>query len=170
MSSSTLPDSCEPRFPGLRLMMLITLLTLVVALWYLASHLLRGDQDITWYAVDGPCNLHRSACSTPVGDDGRLRLAIEGPNGIRALEMMTLTVTLEGVAAEAVHVDLVGRDMDMGLHRFPLEARGDGRFQGLGQVPICTEAVMPWRAQVVVETPNGRLGSRFDLDVERSVP
>ncbi|WP_372611988.1 hypothetical protein [Halomonas sp.] len=30
-----------------------------------------------------------------------------------------------------------------------------------------TDAVMPWQARVVVETADGRLGSRFDFDVER---
>ena len=60
--------------------------------------------------------------------------------------------------------------MDMGLHRFPLEAAGGGVFRGEGQVALCTEAVMPWRARVVVDTPGGRLGSWFDFEVTRQTP
>lgn len=151
-------------------MMLATLLALAAALWYLVSHLVRGDQGIAWYAAAAPCELHRSSCQAMLGGARRLSLAADAPNGIRALELLPLTVTLEGVEATAVHVDFVGRDMDMGLHRFPLEAQDDGRYEGLAQVPICTEATMPWLANVVVETADGRLGSRFDFTVERSVP
>jgi hypothetical protein len=169
-SSSQQPESSASRFPVLRLLVLATLITLVVALWYLASYSLRGDRGVSWYPADTPCDLQQSACTATLGEAQRLSLAIDAPAGIRALERLPLTVTLEGIEAEAVRVDFVGRDMAMGLHRYPLEAQGDGRYQGVGQVPICTEAVMPWRAQVVVETADGRLGSRFDFDVERSFP
>lgn len=92
-------------------------------------------------------------------------MVTEGP--IRPLERLPLEVRVSGTTAEAVRVDFVGREMDMGLHRFPLTAEGDGAFRGEGQVSICTEAVMPWRAKVVVDTPRGRLGSWFDFEVER---
>jgi len=74
------------------------------------------------------------------------------------------------VAAEGVTVDFVGRDMDMGLHRYPLRRDADGHYRGEGQIPICTEAVMPWRARVIVETADGKLGSGFDFTVERGAP
>jgi hypothetical protein len=150
--------------------MLATLLALVAALWYLASHLVRGDRDIAWYTAVAPCELHHSSCKAMLGGSRELSLAADAPGGIRALDLLPLTVTLEGVEATAVHVDFVGRDMDMGLHRFPLEAQDNGRYEGLAQVPICTEATMSWLARVVVETPDGRLGSRFDFTVERSGP
>ncbi|EWG98072.1 hypothetical protein [Halomonas sp. BC04] len=151
-------------------MILATLLALAVALWYLVSHLVRGDHGIAWYDAAAPCEFHRSSCQVMLGDARYLSLAADAPGGIRALELLPLTVTLEGVEATAVHVDFVGRDMDMGLHRFPLEAQDNGRYEGVAQVPICTEATMAWLAQVVVETTDGRLGSRFDFTVERSVP
>ena len=151
-------------------MILATLLALVAALWYLVSHLVRSDQGIVWYAAAAPCEFYRSPCRAVLGGGRHLSLAADAPEGVRALDLLPLTVTLEGVEATAVHVDFVGRDMDMGLHRFPLEAQDNGRYEGVAQVPICTEATMPWLAQVVVETADGRLGSRFDFTVERSVP
>lgn len=170
MPSPSLPEASESRFPGLRLMMLATLLTLSVALWYLLSHLVRGDSDVDWYLAALPCDLHQAGCSASLGEGRALTLSVAASDGIHALELLPLTVRVEGVEARAVSVDFVGRDMDMGLHRFPLSKQDNGRFEGIGQVPICTESVMPWQAQVVVETAEGRLGSRFDFTVERSSP
>ncbi|WP_111414873.1 hypothetical protein [Billgrantia lactosivorans] len=170
MPSPSLPDAGESRFPRLRLMMLATLLTLSVALWYLAAHLLRGESDVDWHLASRPCDLHQAACRASLGDGRSLSLGIDAPGAIRALELLPLTVQVEGVEVLSASVEFVGRGMDMGLHRFPLSEQDSGRFEGVGQVPICTESVMPWQARVVVETPQGRLGSRFDFTVERSVP
>lgn len=170
MSSSSLPEVGESRFPGLRLMILATLLTLGVALWYLASHLVRGGSDVDWHPATLPCDLHQAACSASLGEGRTLTFSVAPASGIRALEILPLAVRVEGVEVQAVRVDFVGHDMDMGLHRFPLNKQDKDYFEGVGQVPICTESSMPWQAQVVVETPEGRLGGRFDFTVERSLP
>ncbi|QOR40542.1 hypothetical protein HNO52_19960 [Billgrantia diversa] len=170
MTSSLLPESGQSRFPRLRLMMLATLLTLCVALWYLAAHLLRGESDVDWYLATLPCDLHRGACSASLGEGRTLTLNVDVPGDIHALELLPLAVRVDGVEVQSASVDFIGRDMDMGLNRFPLSEQDEGRFEGVGQVPICTESVMPWQAQVVVQTPDGRLGSRFDFTVERSLP
>ncbi|TFH85298.1 hypothetical protein EQG41_17800 [Billgrantia azerbaijanica] len=170
MSSPSLPSSRESGFPALRLMMLATLIALAVALWYLVSHQLRGDAEVNWFAAEAPCDLQAAPCSATLGNYGQLTFALAAPDGIRALAPLPLTVTLSGVDASAVRVDFVGRDMDMGLHRFPLERQPDGRFHGQGQVSLCTEDIMSWQARVVVETPDGPLGSRFDFTVTRSAP
>ncbi|MGQ4877763.1 hypothetical protein ACOJCM_04220 [Billgrantia sp. LNSP4103-1] len=168
MSSPSSPEAGESRFPGLRLMMLATLLTLFVALWYLTSHVLRGDADVVWHLATPACDLHRHDCSADLGGGRKLTLSVDAPHGIRALEMLPLTVRVEGLEAQSVSIDFVGRNMDMGLHRFPLSKQDEGHFEGVGQVPICTESSMPWQAWVVLDTPAGRLGSRFDFTVERS--
>lgn len=148
-------------------MILATLVTLCVALWYLAAHMLRGESDVVWHLAAPSCDLHRSDCSVELGEGRTLTLSVDAPLGIRPLELLPLTVRVEGVEAQSVSIDFVGRDMDMGLHRFPLSKQDEGLFQGDGQVPICTESVMPWQARVVLETPAGRLGGRFDFMVER---
>lgn|SRR5690554_309275 len=168
--SSVLSNANKPRFPGLRLMMLATLLTLSVALWYLLTHMVRGGNDVDWYPVSLPCELHLAGCRADLGDGRSVSLQVDSADGVRALELLPLVVHVAGMSVSAVSVDFVGRDMDMGLHRFPLSKQDNGRFEGVGQVPVCTESVMRWQAEVVVETPEGRLGSRFDFTVERSVP
>ena len=170
MSSPSLPSSRDTGLPALRLMVLATLIALAVALWYLVSHQLRGEPEVTWFAADTPCDLPAAPCTATLGSQGQLQFAMASPDGIRALAPLPLTVTLTGMEARAVRVDFVGRDMDMGLHRFPLERQAEGRFHGQGQVPVCTEARMAWQARVVVETPDGRLGGRFDFTVEQSTP
>lgn len=170
MSSPVSTDPTVAHSPLLRLLILLTLATVAVALWYLAGYSLRGEGGVRWLAADVTCDLRTGPCSASLGDGRRLTFEIATQGPPRALEVLPLRVTLEGFEAEAARVDFVGRDMDMGLHRYPLAANGDGVFSGDGQVPICTESVMPWRARVVVTTPGGRVGSVFDFDVERSGP
>ncbi len=161
-------SSGAARPPLLPLLITVTLLTLAVALWYLTRYSLRDEVGVHWHPpAEVRCDLHAGPCTARLGQGITLRLAIASDGPIRALERLPLEVRLAGIAAESARVDFVGRDMDMGLHRFPLEAVGGGVFRGEGQVTICTEAVMPWRAKVVVDTPQGRLGSWFDFDVAR---
>ncbi|MDR5861761.1 hypothetical protein QC758_02120 [Halomonas campisalis] len=161
-------ESSAPRFPGLRLMMLATLITLVVALWYLVNYSVRGGDDVRWFPEETGCDLSHGPCRALLGEEGGLTLDLGADGEIRALEILPVTVALEGIQADSVVVDFIGRDMDMGLHRYPLTRQADGRFQGEGQIPICTEAVMPWRARVIVTSGEERLGSGFNFEVERS--
>lgn len=167
----TSPASTEPavsRPPLLRLLVLFTLSTVAVALWYLASYSLRGDDNVFWHPAEGGCDLAQGACRAPLGERGSLTLDLGADGEIRALELLPMTVVLEGIEAETVVVDFVGRDMDMGLHRYPLTRHEDGLFRGDGQIPICTEQVMPWQARVIVSQGEERLGSGFNFEVERS--
>jgi hypothetical protein len=158
------PDASRPAL--LRYLMLVTLIAVVVALWYLASHSLRLGKEVHWIPSTTPCNLHGGACTARL-EDSVLAFEMGGEGPIRALEILPLTVSLSGLEARSVEVEFVGRDMDMGLHRFALSPGEDGVFRGEGQLSLCTDAVMPWQARVVVETADGQLGSRFDFDVER---
>lgn len=167
-----MPDSptTASRPPLLRLLVLFTLGTVIVALWFLVNHRLRDEGRVHWYPEAPGCELRAGPCMAELGNERRLALDLGVRGEIRALQRMPLEVTLEGVDAERVVVDFVGRDMDMGLHRYPLSADDDGRYRGEGQIPICTEAIMPWRARVIIETADGRLGSGFDFEVEGDAP
>ncbi|MEQ5803771.1 hypothetical protein [Halomonas sp. H10-9-1] len=170
MPDSTTTEPTIPRPPLLRLLVLFTLGTVAVALWFLASQLLRDAGQVNWYPEAPGCELSAGPCLAELHGEGRLALDLGVRGKIRALQRLPLEVTLDGVDAERVVVDFVGRDMDMGLHRYPLTRADDGRYRGEGQIPICTEAVMPWRARVIVETADGKLGSGFDFDVEGDAP
>ncbi|MGJ7458207.1 hypothetical protein ACR80S_09480 [Halomonas sp. MA07-2] len=165
------PASNDPaisRPPLLRLLVLFTLGTVAVALWYLTSYSLRVSDDVRWFPEETGCELSLGACRAALGEEGSLTLDLGAGGEIRALEILPMTVALEGVEAESVAVDFIGRDMDMGLHRYPLAQQVDGVFRGEGQVPFCTETKMPWRARVIVTSGERRLGSGFNFEVERS--
>lgn len=158
------------RPPLLRLLALLTLGTVVVAVWFLVNHQLRDVGQVRWYPEAPGCELSAGPCLAELGSERRLALDLGVRGEVRALQRMPLEVTLEGVDAERVVVDFVGRDMEMGLHRYPLSADADGRYRGEGQIPICTEAIMPWRARVIIETADGKLGSGFDFEVRGDAP
>lgn len=165
--SPTTDTAGTTRPPLLRLLIIATLLTLAVALWYLFRYSLQDEEEVRWTPPSRACDLQAGPCTTTLAEGVSLTLDVAGDAPVRALEVLPLRVRLDGLTADAVVVTFEGRDMDMGLHRFPLQAAGDGLFRGEGQVAICTEAVMPWRAKVVVDTPRGRLGSWFDFTVVR---
>ena len=159
-------DDDAPRSPLLNLLIMVTLATVVVACWYLLDYYLRDSRsEVTWYPPTGACELREAPCEANLGLGARLVFGVG--NELAPLTPLPLTVTVEGVEAEAVMVEFVGRNMPMGLHRFPLKQVGPGTFVGEGQIGLCSEAVMPWRAQVVVETANARRGSWFDFEVAR---
>ncbi|GEN28607.1 hypothetical protein HVA01_22530 [Halovibrio variabilis] len=146
----------------------MTGLALAACAWYAFAHWLHRDSDVTWFPPTASCDLHAAPCSATLGDRGRLTLHVQTNGRIDALETLPLDVEVEGVKATRVEVDFIGRDMDLGLHRFALSASAPGRFKGQGQVGMCTQTVMPWRARVILETPAGKMGSWFDFDVVRS--
>jgi len=156
------------RFPVLQVLILVTGIALAALSWYGFSHWLRSDGDVTWYPPSDTCDLHTETCSTKLGDKGSLTLAVDADGRIESLEILPLTVTTQGMDVSAAEVDFIGRNMDMGINRFPLSATQNGDFHGQGQLSVCTLSVMPWRARVIVDTPDGRLGTWFDFDVIRS--
>lgn len=171
MNTTPMPDSLPAsRPPLLRLLVLLTLGAVTIALWYLTSYLLRDMGQVRRYPESQGCQLSAGPCMAELGDQRQLTLDLGVRGEIRALQRMPLEVSLQGVKAERVMVDFVGRDMDMGLHRYPLSLEADGRYRGEAQIPICTETVMPWRARVVIETADGKLGSGFDFEVRGGGP
>lgn len=159
-------DDESAHSPLLNLLIIVTLVTIVVALGYLLDYYFRGStEDITWYPPRGPCDLHRGACYADLGVHADIRLSLG--EELRPLQPLDIDVHLEGVDAERVVIEFIGRNMNMGFNRYVLDNQGDGHFRGQGQLGICSEEVMPWRAQVLVETAEGRKGSWFDVDVKR---
>lgn len=158
----------SPPFPVLTTLILVTGIALVAFGWYALSHWIRGGDDVTWYPPEQECNLHQEGCTATLGDRGKVALKVATDGRIEALDPLPLEVAVQGINARSATVDFIGRGMDMGLNRFPLEADGPNRFSGLGQLGACTREVMPWRARIILETPSGRIGSWFDFDVARS--
>lgn len=155
------------RSPQLRLLVIATLITLGLALWYLLRYALQPDSDVRWVPPAEACDISQGACNAVLGDGRQLIFSMQTDGPVHALELLPLSVELEGGEVTAAVVRFEGLDMDMGLHRFVLTASEQG-FQGEGQVALCTDDVMDWRARVVVDTPEGRIGSWFDFQVVKN--
>jgi hypothetical protein len=66
-------------------------------------------------------------------------------------------VTTSGFAPGRVEVDFAGIEMNMGLNRPELAARGGGRFAGQVTLPVCITGAMDWQATVLIETGGARI-------------
>ncbi|WP_088743554.1 hypothetical protein [Cobetia sp. QF-1] len=161
-------DNARP--PLLNLLIVVTLITIVVSLYYLIDYYLVRDGSngkVTWFAPNQSCELSHAPCSAELGRFGRVTLSLEGD--ISPLTPLGIHVVTEGVTPEGVEVDFIGRHMDMGVKRSMLtttDAPSAERQQwlGEGQLGFCSSATMAWRAQIIVTTERGRLGSWFDFD------
>lgn len=126
-------DDDAPRSPLLNWLIVVTLVTVVVAAWYLVDYYMRGSSEhMTWYPPKTPCNLHQGACRAALGLHAEMTFRIDETIGISS--PVPMTVELEGVEASAVTVEFVGRDMAVGVHRVELEEHGDGVFRGEGRL------------------------------------
>ncbi|WP_129141023.1 hypothetical protein [Modicisalibacter coralii] len=162
-------DDDNARSPLLKLLIVITLLTMIVAVGYLISYYTRGgSEEVTWYPPDMPCDLHHGSCHAGLGGGGGLTLSLGG--AIVPLETLPIDVRLDGIDARRVVVEFIGRNMNLGLNRYVLERRGAGHYHGRGLLSSGGEAITPWRVEVIVSTDEGRVGSWFDVDVHRRVP
>ena len=121
-------------FPVLRVLILITGLALAACAWYAFAHWLHRDSDVIWFPPRSlSCNLHAEPCSAALGEKGQVTLRIEASGRIDILARLPLEVATEGVKATQVDVDFIGRDLDIGIHRFGLIASSPGHLQGQGQ-------------------------------------
>lgn len=78
------------------------------------------------------------------------------PHPIPVSTPLTLTLTPPAETRtskrpQAISVDLMGDNMDMGLIRIVLAPMADGRWEGNGSIPICVTGSMRWRARLHVQ-------------------
>lgn len=137
----------------------ILLLALIVVVGYKLSPLLLPKADRVVEPAPG-CDLHRGPCSATLPNGGSLQFSI-APRPIPLVSPLALEVTLNGADADAVEVDFAGVDMDMGINRPPMAARGGGRFTGEGSLPVCVTGSMQWQATVLLQSGRERIAVPF---------
>ncbi len=98
--------------------------------------------------VDAGCD----AAATPCRAEAQglsLRFRLVPP--VRPLSRFEVELTAEGPSAapiEGVEVRFEMADMDMGLNRYRLDARGEGRWTGVAMLPVCSSGRSDWLARV----------------------
>jgi hypothetical protein len=115
---------------------------------------------------DSGCDLHRQACRVNLDQGQWVELSLE-PRPVRVLTPFTIQVSVAGMELDKVQVDLNGVDMNMGYNRPLLEPVAEGRYEATGLLPMCVLERMTWRAQVLLDTPQGRGVAVFYFDTTR---
>jgi len=127
------------------------------------SPLLLPKADATGAAEPG-CDLQRRACPATLPDGGRLEFSIT-PRPIPFLQALRVEVTITGIEARKVEVDLAGETMNMGYNRSEIFATSPGRYVGETSLPVCVSGGMTWVATVIVQTDRQRIAVPYRFDV-----
>ena len=133
----------------------ILLIALVVVVGYKYSPLLLPKADVV-VQPDPACDLQRQACRVQLPAGGSVELAM-GTRPVPMVKPFVVEVKAAGFSPQRVEVDFAGIDMNMGLNRPQLVARGDGLFSGEATLPVCITGAMDWQATVLIENGSERI-------------
>lgn len=133
----------------------ILLIALVVVVGYKLSPLLLPKADIV-VQPDQACNLQRQACAVTLPAGGTIELAM-GTRPIPMVKPFEVQVATSGFSPSRVEVDFAGIEMNMGLIRPELAARGNGRFAAQVTLPVCITGAMDWQVTVLIENGGERI-------------
>jgi hypothetical protein len=133
----------------------ILLIALVVVVGYKLSPLLLPQADVV-VQPDPACNLQRQGCRVVLPSGAGIELAM-GTRPVPMVKPFMVEVTASGFAPQRVEVDFAGVDMNMGLNRPQLMARGNGLFTAEATLPVCITGAMDWQVTVLVEHGGERI-------------
>ncbi|HEX9195012.1 MAG TPA: hypothetical protein VF854_03250 [Azonexus sp.] len=133
----------------------LLLIALVVVVGYKLSPLLLPRADVV-VQPDPACNLQRQACAVTLPSGGIVELAM-GTRPIPMVRPFEVQVTTSGFSPGRVEVDFAGIEMNMGLNRPELAARGNGRFAAQVTLPVCITGAMDWQVTVLIENGSERI-------------
>ena len=133
----------------------ILLIALVVVIGYKFSPLLLPRADVVVHP-DPACNLQRQACRVQLPAGASVELVM-GTRPVPMVKPFMVELRAGGFLPQRVEVDFAGVDMNMGLNRPQLVARGDGLFSGEVTLPVCITGAMDWQVTVLIEHGSERI-------------
>ena len=128
----------------------VLLIALVVVVGYKLSPLLLARTDLT-VQPDPLCNLQTDSCAVTLPSGGKIELTM-GTKPVPMVKPFEVQVVASGFSPRRVEVDFAGIDMNMGLNRPELTARGNGKFTVEATLPVCITGYMDWQVTVLVDT------------------
>ncbi|RKR07424.1 hypothetical protein C7446_0236 [Kushneria sinocarnis] len=151
----------QPRPPVLNALILVTLVTIVVACWYLGDYYLGSAGERTrWFAPSPFCDVLAGSCHTRLGQQGSLVTRLES-----APQRVRVSVTIDGLDTRAVEAQLEGRSVYTGEQEIRLQQVAPHRYAGTLPMASCERDSHSWRLRIRVEDRAGvRLGSWYDFD------
>lgn len=112
-------------------------------------------------------------CKVPDGcraelDEGLVTLRIL-PGDLPPLQGLDIELSLDGVVAEKVTMEFVGRDMSMSLMPFPLFEQKTpstpAMYRGTGSISVCTsDKNMVWLARLIISSESAVRTVVFELE------
>lgn len=145
-----------------RLWWSLPLILLALAWW--AADRLRPLADLR-LPPDPQCDLASQACSLSLPGGDRLTLNML-PHPPVLMQPMAVEVVLTG-PADAVWIDMIGLNMDMGPNRSELSPADEGLWKGQVILPVCSSAEMQWEARVTVLREGRRIAAPFPFTTRR---
>ena len=133
----------------------LLLIALVVVVGYKLSPLLLPKADVV-VQPDPACNLQRQACVVTLPSGGSVELAM-GTRPVPMVRPFEVQVATSGISPGRVEVHFAGIEMNMGLNRPELAARGNGRFAAQVTLPVCITGAMDWQVTVLIENGGERI-------------
>lgn len=115
------------------------------ASYTLARYWQDRDSHYRRLAPVADCDLHAGPCRAVLAD-GEVELSIS-PRAIPLMTPLQIAVSVSGLDAAAVVVEIRGLNMDMGLNRVRLQ-HVDGVWRGETILPVCSQRRMEWEAAV----------------------
>lgn len=140
---------------------IVVALLLVGAGGYHFSPLLLPKSDVT-ATPDAGCDLQTRACGAALPGGGRIELSL-APRPIPNVQPLAVEVSVSGIEAHKVMLDLAGARMNMGVNRAELVETTPGRFTGTASLPVCVTGAMAWVATVVLESGRQRISAPFQF-------
>ena len=137
--------------PGKKLLTASCIVIGIGLILYLPSLIHQGETERSVGRYD--CLIRDTACNATLDGVGQVSLQIS-PSTLPVMQPLALAVQLpekEVKEVDAVSVQFVGRDMDMGLQpvRLSRESGTDTLWRGNGVISLCTvNADMAWLARV----------------------
>lgn len=137
----------------------LELIALVVVVGYKLSPMLLPKADVI-VQPDPVCNLQRESCGVSLPSGGKILLSM-GTRPVPLVKPFEVQVTTSGFSPDRVEVDFAGIDMNMGLNRPQLVARGEGSYAAEVTLPVCITGQMDWQATVLIEKGSERVAIPF---------
>ncbi|UTW13588.1 hypothetical protein [Marinobacterium rhizophilum] len=145
--TATPPQTPLQTTPGTRTLLMLLLAACLLASALLLPRLLASSQPPDLITEPG-CDLSAGPCSSRAAEQSMTLALSSGP--AQAGSTVQFSLQLKAVPAQAVWLQLEGRDMYMGINRIPLEKSADspGLWHGTTELAICTTELMQWQVRV----------------------
>lgn len=159
------PDNAPPQ-PRQKLLIDLAIVAALVGLGvagYQLAPLLTPRADVTLPLSS--CDLNRSPCTIELPEGGKVELTIS-PRPIPVLKPLKIQATVSNGKVRKMEIDFAGVDMKMGLNRPQLTDRGNGRFEGEANLPVCVTGGMAWEATLIIEAAGTVVSAPFRFVTE----